>query len=193
MSHMSGIIDTLVQASTAILRYLHILQTHEVDNDGDMICFESLPLMFTTLDSYLKSKQSFEEVIGPNHSSLFKSVYCMKWCDVECKFCEAVGIDVSHSSKEKNHKEAVNHSMALVKVLFEDFGLSGSSRIIDHYLSDNDALDLNATLFNKSKELTVSYQFQQYIGLDSSMNDDDILFFDLHESWCLTIITIWLR
>ncbi len=82
-------------------------------------------------------------------------------------FCEAVKVDVSNSSKEKNHKEAVTHSMSLVKVLFEDFGLSGSSRIIDHSLSDKNALDLNASLFNKSKELTVGYQFQQYIARDS--------------------------
>ncbi len=72
-----------------------------------------------------------------------------------------------------------------IQVFLNLYRLSGSGRIIDHSLSDNDALDLNATLFNKSKELTVGYQFQQYIGRDSSMNDDDILFFDLHESWCL--------
>ena len=94
-------------------------------------------------------------------------------------------VDVSNTSKQKKHHEAVIHSMSLVKVLFEDFGLSGSGRIIDHSLSDKNALDLNATHYNKSKELTIGYQFQQYIGCNSSMNDDDILFFNLHESWCL--------
>ena len=51
--------------------------------------------------------------------------------------------------------------MSLVKVLFEDFGLSGSGRIIDHSLSDKNALDLNATLFNKSKELIIGYEFEK--------------------------------
>jgi hypothetical protein len=66
--------------------------------------------------------------------------------------------------------------MSLVRVLFEDFGLSCSGRIIDHSLSDKYALDLNATLFNKSKELTIGYEFQQYIGRDTSMNEDEVLF-----------------
>jgi hypothetical protein len=73
-SHTRGIVDTLLQAPTAILSHLHILQTHAVDNDGDMVPYESLPLMFTTSDNYLKSKQSFEEVIASNHPSLLKSV-----------------------------------------------------------------------------------------------------------------------
>ncbi len=72
--------------------------------------------------------------------------------------------------------------MSLVKVLFEDFGFS---RFTDESLDENDALDLNATLFNKSKELTNGYEFEKYIGRDTSMSEEEVLFFDLQESWCL--------
>ena len=72
--------------------------------------------------------------------------------------------------------------MTLVKVLFEDFGLSRSGRITDESQSDNYALDLNATLFNKSKELTNGYNFKKYIGPDSSMNEDEVLHRSAHKS-----------
>jgi hypothetical protein len=75
--------------------------------------------------------------------------------------------------------------MTLVKVLFEDVGFSKSARIPDESQSDNYTLDLNAILFNKSKELTIGYKFEKYIGRDPSMNEDEVLSFDLHESWCL--------
>ena len=112
----SGIVDTLLQAPTAILRHLHILQLHAEENDGDMAPFESLPLMFTTSDNYLQSKQSFEEVIASNHPSLLKSVSCTTRRDEEFKFCEAVKVDVSNVFKTKNHDEAVTHSISLVKI-----------------------------------------------------------------------------
>ena len=150
-----------------------------------MVPYELLPLMFTTSDNYLQSKQSFEEVIASNHPSLLKSVSCTTRRDEEFKFCEAVKVDVSNTSKQKKHHEAVTHSMTLVKVLFEDFGLSQPSRITDESQSDNYTLDLNSTLFNKSKELTIGYEFEKYIGRDPSMNEDEVLSFNLHESWCL--------
>ncbi len=67
-------------------------------------------------------------------------------------------------------------------------GLSRSGRITDESQSDNYALDLNATLFNKSKEFTIGYDFEKYIGRDPSMNEDEVLFFDLQESWCLFLV-----
>ena len=51
--------------------------------------------------------------------------------------------------------------MTLVKVLFEDVGFSKSARIPDESQSDNYTLDLNAILFNKSKELTIGYKFEK--------------------------------
>ena len=113
-SGTSGIVDTLLQAPTAILRHLHIVQTHADKNDGDMVPYESLPLMFTTSDNYLQSKQSFEEVIASNHPSLLKSVFCTTRRDEEFKFCEAMKVDVSNTSKQKKHHEVVIHSMSLV-------------------------------------------------------------------------------
>jgi len=181
----SGIVDTLLQAPTAILRHLHILQLHAEENDGDMAPFESLPLMFTTSDNYLQSKKSFQEEVGFDRRSLLHSVFCTTIRDEEFKFCEAVKVDVSNTSNKKKHQEAVIHSMSLVKVLFEDFGLSRSCRIPDDSQSDNYALDLNASLFNKSKELSDGYEFEKYSGRDSSMNEDEVLFFDIKESWCL--------
>ena len=71
--------------------------------------------------------------------------------------------------------------MSLVKVLFEDFGFS---RFTDESQGENDSWDLNATLFNKSNKLTKGYEFEKYIRRDSSMNEEEVLFFDLQESWC---------
>ncbi len=38
---------------------------------------------------------------------------------------------------------------------------------------------------NTSKQKTIGYKFEKYIGRDPSMNEDEVLSFDLHESWCL--------
>ena len=120
------IIDTLVQAPTAILQHFHILETHQVGHDSDETSFEALPLMYTSSDSYMASKQTFERGIDSNDGVLLKSVFCKSSRDEDFKFCEAVKVDASNSSKKKYHDQAVAHSMALVKVLFEDIYLSQS-------------------------------------------------------------------
>ena len=66
-SGTGGIFDTLLQVHMAILCHLHIVQTHADENDGDMVPYESLLLMFRTSDNYLQSKQSLEEEIASNH------------------------------------------------------------------------------------------------------------------------------
>ena len=83
-----------------------------------MVPYESLPLMFTTSDNYLQSKQSFEEGIASDHPSLLKSESYTTQRDEEFKFCEAVKVDVSNTSKQKKHHEAVIHSMSHVKSTF---------------------------------------------------------------------------
>ena len=84
------------------------------------------PLMYTSSDSYMASKQSFERGINSNDGVVLKSVFCRSSRDEEFKFCEAVKVDVSNSSKKKHHDQAVAHLVALVKVLFEDIYLSQS-------------------------------------------------------------------
>ncbi len=109
-SDLGRIIDTLLQAPTAILRHFHTLETHEVGNDSGVTpSLESLRLMFTSPDTFMASKESFEKGIHLSDRILLKLVFCTSRCDEEFKFCEAVKVDLSNASKTKHYTEAVTH------------------------------------------------------------------------------------
>jgi hypothetical protein len=169
-----------------MLRHFHILPTHLEENDESSPSFESLPLMFSSLEAFKLSKKSFEQSMEKTHPDLLQSVFCTHRRDGEFKFCEAVKVDVSNASNTtKKHIEAVNYSNSVVKTLFEDIIYSNSFQTKHHSFSDKESLDLNATLFNKSKNSDTGYDFKHYKGQNDDMDEEEMQFFDLFELWSI--------
>jgi hypothetical protein len=85
-----GIVGTLLEAPSSMLRHFHILRTHLEENDESSPPFESLPLMFSSLEAFKSSKESFEQSMEKTDPDLLQSVFCTHRRDGEFKFCEAV-------------------------------------------------------------------------------------------------------
>ena len=116
-----------------------------------------IPVLFSGMDTFGRAQASFLETLTNIGDIDLDRNVCSRVNGVkkgEEEFCEALKVDVS-KTKEKYFQASITNTVVLVSVLFEDFGFSQSGRITDESQSDNYSLDLNATLFNKSKELTI--------------------------------------
>ncbi len=116
-----GIGETLLNACSAMLCHWNILWTHDADWE---VPLTSLPLLFTSTESYEASKTSFENSLDRTDDVLhYPYFYSNKWFG-EYNFCEAVKVDLSiqhlTQTKEQNYERYVSNSMSLVKVLFEE-------------------------------------------------------------------------
>jgi hypothetical protein len=104
-----------------MLHHWNILRTHDADWE---LPSTSLPLLFTSTESYEASKTSFENSLDRTDDVLHYPYFCSKKRFGEYMFCEAVKVNLSiqHSTKikEQNYDRYVSNSMSLVKVLFEE-------------------------------------------------------------------------
>ncbi len=150
-SRSQGIAATLIQAPTAILRHFDF--SRKADNDSDISPL-SLPLLFSSEDSYHFSKEAFDSSMDSQDEKNFSSMFCFKNTrNSEFKFCEAVKVDVSNAkgiqTKEKNHEKTLSNSLSLVWALFEEIRLA-----LNVYDSGDfpvkDPLKVHLTLFNDS-------------------------------------------
>jgi hypothetical protein len=84
----------------------------------------SLPLLFTSTESYEALKTSFKNSLDRTDDVLHYPYFCSNKCFGEYNFCEAVKLDLSiqrsTQTKEQNNERYVSNSMNLVKVLFEE-------------------------------------------------------------------------
>ena len=193
-SQIQEIDELLLSAPTAILRHLHILRTHESseddDTDDDLPQYLSLPIMFSSVDAFRASKEAFTSSLDKNDDVLHGPYYCAKFRNAEFKFCEAVKADVSNTNdtqrKMKHHTDTVTHSMSLVKVLFESICPTPHGRLHRSKLNLKEALHLQDSLFNKTRDIDTGYVFREYAGRQYK-SEEDMASFDLMESWCLFI------
>ena len=121
LSTTLGIGETLLNAPSAMLRHWNILWTH----DGDWeVPSTSLPLLFTSTESYKASKTSSKNSLDRTDDVLHYPYFCSNKRFGEYNFCEVVKVDLSiqHSTqtKEQNLERCVSNTMYLVKVLFEE-------------------------------------------------------------------------
>ncbi len=147
-----GIGETLLNAPSAMLHHWNILWTH--DDDWE-VPLTSLPLLFTSTESYEASKTSFENSLDRTDNVLQYPYFCSnKWFG-EYMFCEAVKVDLSNQrstqTKEQNYERYVSNTMHLVKVLFEELR-QAVDRIneLDHQTMKA-KLDQYCMLFNYKK------------------------------------------
>ncbi len=101
-SQVQEIDELLLSAPAAILRHLHILRTHESheddDDDDDVPQYLSLPIMFSSVDTFCASKKAFMSSLDKNDDVLHGPYFCAKFRNAEFKFCEAVKVDVSNTN-----------------------------------------------------------------------------------------------
>jgi hypothetical protein len=152
LSTTLGIGETLLNAPSAMLCHWNILRTHDADWEVPMT---SLPLLFTSIESYEASKTSFENSLDRMDDVLHYPYFCSNKRFGEYNFCEAVKVDLSiqrlPQTKEQNYERHVSNSMSLFKVLFEE--LRPAINCINDL--DNQTMkakfDQHFTLFNYEK------------------------------------------
>jgi hypothetical protein len=152
LSTTLGIGETLLNAPSAMPHHWNILQTHDADWKFPST---SLPLLFTSTESYEASRTSFKNSLDRTDNVLHYPYFCSNKRFGEYMFCEAVKVDLSvqcsTQTKEQNYERYISNSMSLVKVLFEELH-PAIDRIndLDHQTMKA-KLDQHCTLFNYEK------------------------------------------
>ncbi len=163
-----GIAETLIQAPTAILRHFDFSRLTDDDSDVSPL---SLPLLFSSEDSYQLSKKAFDSSMDNQDEDVVSSMFCFQNTrHGEFKFCEAAKVDVSYAkgiqTKERNHEKTVSNSLSLVWALFEEICLALTVSDSDDS-PVKDPMELHHTLFNASKTSTNGYVF----GMGDQLDD----------------------
>jgi hypothetical protein len=141
--------ETLLNATSAMLHYWNILWTHDAEWK---VPSTSLPLLFTSAESYEVSKTSFENSLDMTDDVLHYPYFCRNKRFGEYNFCEAVKVDLSiqcsTQTKEQNLERCVTNTMHLVKNLFKELRPTiDCINDLDHQ-SVQAKLDQHFTLFN---------------------------------------------
>jgi hypothetical protein len=174
-----GIGETLLNAPSAMLRHWNIFWTH----DGDWeVPSTSLPLLFTSTESYEASKTSFGNSLDRTDDVLHYPYFFSNKRFGEYNFCEAVKVNLSiqcsTQTKEQNLERYVSNTMHHVKVLFEEL------RPAIDCINDLDRqsmqakLDQHFTLFNYEKKWTkegYSFDLWNRIGIELANEQDESL------------------
>ncbi len=87
-----GIGETLLNTPSAMLRHWNILWTHDAEGK---VPLTSLPLLFTSTESYEASKTSFKNSLDMTDDVLHYPYFCSDKRFGEYNFCEAVKVDLS--------------------------------------------------------------------------------------------------
>jgi hypothetical protein len=91
LSTTLGIGETLLNAPSAMLRHCNIIWTHDADWE---VSSTSLPLLFTSTESYEASKTSFGNSLDGTDDVLHYAYFCSDKRFGEYNFCEAVKVDL---------------------------------------------------------------------------------------------------
>ncbi len=168
-----------------MLPHWNIYWTHGGDWE---IPSTSIPLLFTSTESYEASKTSFESSLDRMDDVLHSLYFCSNKRSGKYNFCEAVKVDISiqHStqSKEQKWERYVSNTMHLVKVLFAKLCPAiDCINNLDRQLIEA-KLDQHFTLFNYEKKGTkegYSFDLRNGFGIELSNKQDELL--KTLESW----------
>jgi hypothetical protein len=158
-----------------MLHHWNSLWTHGADWE---VPLTSLPLLFTSTESYEASKTSFENSLDRTDDVLYYPYFCSNKQFDEYNFCEVVKVDLSiqrlPQTKEQNYEIYVSNSMSFVKVLFEELrpAIDCINDLVHQTMKAK--LDKHFTLFNYEikgpmkdthlicgMELTLNYQMNK--------------------------------
>jgi hypothetical protein len=126
--------ETLYHAPIAMLNHWDMIVRKDatVDDIASItLDITSIPFVCTSLDSYYQAMNSYYQATKDKdyESFCFPNEGCRQG---QLSFCEAVKVDMSKVNESHNnpkrrnskHKDNVTHTMSLVRVLFEDFGVA---------------------------------------------------------------------
>jgi hypothetical protein len=113
------ITETLFHAPIAMLHHLEMIANFEVIDESGL---KAMPLIFTGLDSFTRSKKFYEESVGDKIDDEL-APKCLKSelsIDQQFSLCEAIKVDAFQS---KDNGKTISSTLLLIKVLFEDLQL----------------------------------------------------------------------
>jgi hypothetical protein len=97
------------------------------DSDGSKtdVLYSSLPLLFSSQDTYDQSLSLFEHSTDDLDDCLHYDFLCSKERRGEYRFLEAVKVDMNQASKStkfqnKKHQKTISSTVSLVKAIFEE-------------------------------------------------------------------------
>jgi hypothetical protein len=170
-----------------MLRHWNIRWTHDAEGK---VPSTSLPLLFTSTESYEASKTFFENSLDMTDDVLHYPYFCSdKWFG-EYNFCEVVKVDLSIQRStqtiEQNLERYVSNTMHLVKVFFKELRPAiDCINDLDHQ-SMQAKFDQHFTLFNYEKKGTkegYSFDLQNGIYIELSNEQDESL--KTLDPWCI--------
>jgi hypothetical protein len=118
-------------ATMAMLMHWRFIHSHGDDADDNSdgsktdVLYSSLPLLFSTQETYDKSLSLFEHSTDDLDECLHYDILCSKERCGKYRFYEAVKVDmnqVSESTKlqNKKHQKTISSTVSLVKAIFEE-------------------------------------------------------------------------
>ncbi len=118
---------TLYHAPVAILRHLEMIDDEDhPSNPPGVFDLSHVPVLFSGMDTFGSAQASFQKTLTNISDNDRDRLFCSKVNGAkkgEEEFCEAVKVDVS-KTKETHFQASITNSVALVRVLFEDFGVA---------------------------------------------------------------------
>ena len=164
-----SIAETLFHAPIAMLHHLGMIANFEVLDESGL---KAMPLLFTGLDSFTRTKNSHEESVGDKIDDELapKCLNSELSIDQQFTLCEAIMVD---SFQSEDNGDTISSTLLLIKVLFKDLRLGFE---IHQQLKENTPkdIDVNGTKFfllNRTSTKHVEYtlfadQLQKNDGLD---------------------------
>ncbi len=144
----------------AMLIHWRFIHSHGNDADDDSdgsntdLLYSSLPLLFSTQETYDKLLSLFEHSIDDLDECLHYDILCSKERCGKYRFYKAVKVDmnqVSESTKlqNKKHQKKISNTVSLVKAIFEEVlpAIDIHKRITARDLEEK-VIDPAITMFN---------------------------------------------
>ncbi len=114
-----SIAETLFHAPIAMLLHLGMIPNFEVLDESGL---KAMPLLFTGLDIFTRTKNSHEESVGDKIDDELapKCLNSELSIDQQFSLCEAIKVDAFQSEDDV---DTISSTLSLIKVLFEDLRL----------------------------------------------------------------------
>jgi hypothetical protein len=178
-----SIAETLFHAPIAMLHHLGMIPNFEVLDESGL---KTMPLLFTGLDSFTRSKNSREESVGDKSDDELASKCLNSELSIDQQFslCEAIKVDAFQS---ENNGKTISSTILLIKVLFEDLGLEFEIHQQFKTNTPND-IDFNGTklfLLNRTSTTQGGYRFNHQLLKKDGIEPIKKEAFKLLEAFCI--------
>jgi hypothetical protein len=166
-----------------MLHHLGMIASFEVIDESGL---KAMPLLFTGLDSFTRSKKSYEESVGDKIDDELapKCLNSELPIDQQSSLCEAIKVDAFQSG---DNGETISSTLLLIKVLFEDLRLGFE---IHHQFKENTPKDVDGNgtkifLLNRTSTTQGGYRFDHQLLKKDGIDPIKKEAFKLLEASCI--------